>query len=123
MNDAGADIGAEAQPGEPRHARSTGEALPVLGVVAFVDLYWNEQWSTSVGYSLVRIDNSDGQAPNAFHMGQYALANLLFMPVPEIDVRRRVPVRPPRQLHDGFDVNDLQAPVLVQVQLLVPARR
>ena len=29
----------------------------------------------------VRITNSDGQAPEAFHLGQYALANILYYPV------------------------------------------
>ncbi len=31
---------------------------------------------------MISIDNSDGQAPTAFHQGQYALVNLLFYPVP-----------------------------------------
>ena len=36
-----------------------GEALPILGIVAFLDLNWSDEWTSTVGYSLVDIDNSD----------------------------------------------------------------
>lgn len=79
MNDGGPDIGAQNNPGNAM-TPVVGKALPILGVVAFIDLYWTERWSSSTGYSLVNIDNSDAQSLNAFHRGQYALANLLFYP-------------------------------------------
>jgi len=53
----------------------------VLGLVAFYDRTWNEQWTSTIGYSLVHIENSDGQAASAFRLGQYALVNLLWTPV------------------------------------------
>jgi len=40
--------------------------------------------TSTVGYSMVDIDNSDLQAPEAFQTGQYALANVLFYPVPHL---------------------------------------
>jgi len=50
-------------------------------VVAFYDRTWSDKWTSSFGYSSVDIDNSDGQTADAFHKGQYALANLLYYPV------------------------------------------
>ena len=78
MNDAPADVGIETGEG--------GVALPVTGIVAFLDHTWNEKFSTSVGYSQIEIDNSSGQSPDAFKLGQYALANLLYTPVPNVMV-------------------------------------
>ena len=74
MNDATADVGAVTGP-------DVGEALPLVGVVAFYDRTWSEKWTSSFGYSLVDIDNSNAQAADAFKKGQYALANLLYYPV------------------------------------------
>ena len=83
MNDAPADIGVEANPGNPQQPL-IGKALPMQGIVAFYDINWNEKFSTSVGYSRLDIDNSDGQANNAFKSGQYALANILYYPVKNV---------------------------------------
>ena len=74
MNDATVDVGAVLN-------ANVGEALPLLGVVAFYDRTWSDKWTSSFGYSSVDIDNSDGQTADAFHKGQYALANLLYYPV------------------------------------------
>ena len=80
MNDAPVDIGIK------NNFSSTtkpvlGVPLPVLGVVAFVDHNWNDKFSSSFGYSMIDIENSDGQAASAFHRGQYAIANLMYYPV------------------------------------------
>jgi len=56
-------------------------ALPVLGVSGFIDHNWNEKFSSSVGYSMIDIDNSDAQGASAFEKGQYAIANLMYYPV------------------------------------------
>jgi hypothetical protein len=61
-----------------------GSALPVLGVVAFYDRYWSDRWSSSVGYSLVNIDNEPLQLPAEFHRGQYGLVNLLHYPTKNV---------------------------------------
>jgi hypothetical protein len=80
MNDAPADVGLEPSTDPARPV--VGRALPVLGAVAFLDHTWNDKWSSSVGYSMVDIQNSAGQLPDAFKNGQYALVNLLATPVP-----------------------------------------
>ena len=76
MNDAPADVGIDTVDG--------AVALPVTGIVAFLDHTWNSKFSSSIGYSQVDIDNADGQSPDAFKLGQYALANVLYTPVPNV---------------------------------------
>jgi hypothetical protein len=83
MNDAPVDIGTKLNPGNPARP-ITGEALPMIGIVAFYDFYWNEKFSTAVGYSRLDIDNSDGQLPDAFKNGQYGLVNILYYPVKNV---------------------------------------
>jgi hypothetical protein len=80
MNDAPADVGIENNPGNAT-APVKGVALPLLGLVAFLDHTWNERFSTAIGYSMIDIDNTDGQDPSAFKRGDYALGNLLYSPM------------------------------------------
>jgi DcaP outer membrane protein len=79
MNDAPVDVAVVANPGDPSRPIK-GVALPVVGLVAFLDHKWSEKWSSAIGYSRVDIDNTSGQTPNAFRVGQYALGNLLYSP-------------------------------------------
>jgi len=83
MNDAPADVAIDAI-----NASTTNPvdvvALPVTGVVAFLDHNWNEKFSSAIGYSMIDIDNAGAQAPSAFHRGQYAIGNLMYYPVPNI---------------------------------------
>jgi hypothetical protein len=83
FNDAPIDIGVVTNFGNVRRP-FLGEALPVWGAVAYLDHNWNKMWSTSLGYSRVSIDNSDGQLPEDFRIGQYASINLLSTPAPNI---------------------------------------
>jgi hypothetical protein len=79
MNDAPVDVGIQnnfANPTTP----IVGKALPITAVVLFYDRTWNDKWTSTVGYSMVDIDNSDGQEASAFKKGQYALGNLLYHP-------------------------------------------
>lgn len=83
MNDAPVDVGIENQLNNPV-TPIKGVALPVKGLVIFLDHTWNDQWTSTGGYSRIDIDNSDGQSPDAFKTGQYALGNLLYSPVPNV---------------------------------------
>jgi hypothetical protein len=83
MNDATTDIGIKNNPGNPSQP-ILGVALPVTGIVAFFDHNWNQKFSTSVGYSSVAIDNADASAASAFKRGDYAIANLMYMPVERV---------------------------------------
>jgi hypothetical protein len=79
MNDAPADIGIKNNPSDPQQP-VLGVPLPVLGIVAFFDMQWNEKFSSSLGYSMANITNSESQDPSAFKLGQYGIANLLYYP-------------------------------------------
>ena len=97
------------EPGDPEQP-VVGEALPVLGVVAFYDLNWNDKWTQLDRLLAARHDNSsDRQADDAFETGQYALVNLLYYPAHERHDRPRAPVGPAReQLSDGWSVDDFR---------------
>ena len=107
MNDAPADIGIENQFGNSSRPIE-GVPLPMLGLVAFLDINWSDKMSSTIGYSSLDIDNSTGQADNAFATGQYALANVLFYPAkgvmfgPEIQWGKR------ENFRDGFTSDDLR---------------
>ena len=48
---------------------------------AFADVQWSKHWSSTIGYSMDKVDNTNFQSGSAFHSGQYALVNLLWSPV------------------------------------------
>jgi hypothetical protein len=83
MNDSPVDVGLVSNPGDPSRPVE-GEALPITGVVAFIDHKWSEKWGTTIGYSRQDIDNSELQAPDAFKVGEYALGNIVYYPVPTV---------------------------------------
>ena len=80
MKDAPTDVGIETNPGDPARP-IIGVALPMLGLVGFVDHNWSEKFSSSIGYSRLDITNSDGQLASAFSSGQYIVGNLMSYPV------------------------------------------
>jgi hypothetical protein len=106
-NDAPVDIGIQNNLSNPK-TPIVGKALPILGIVAFLDLNWNAKWTSSVGYSLVDIDNSDGQADNAFKRGQYALANILYYPAKNVMLGPEVQWGKRENFRDGFSSDDVR---------------
>jgi hypothetical protein len=107
MNDAPVDVGIVNNFGDPiRPIR--GRALPVLGIVTFLDHTWSKRFSTSVGYSMENISNSDGQAPSAFRRGHYGLLNLLFYPVDKAMVGGEFQWGRRENFSDGWGVNDFR---------------
>jgi hypothetical protein len=107
MNDAPVDIGVKNNLSNPV-TPVVGKALPVLGVVAFLDLNWNAKWTSTVGYSLVNIDNSDAQAANAFKRGQYALANILYYPTSNLFLGPELQWGKRENFKDGFSSDDVR---------------
>jgi hypothetical protein len=102
MNDAPTDIGIEndfSNTAKP----IKGVALPILGLVAFVDVNWSDKFSSSIGYSMVDIDNSSGQADDAFKRGQYALVNLLYYPTENVMAGIEFQYGDRENFRDGFD--------------------
>jgi hypothetical protein len=107
MNDAPTDIGIVRNPGD-LVTPITGKALGLWGFTAFMDLNWSERFTSTVGYSMLDIDNTSGQAADAFDRGAYALANILYYPTsgmflgPEIQWGKR------ENFQDHFSSDDLR---------------
>ena len=83
FNDAPVDIGIEnnfSNSSQP----IKGVPLPDLGLVAFLDYNWTDKLTSSIGYSSTTITNSDGQAADAYHKGQYIVGNLLYNPIKNV---------------------------------------
>ncbi len=83
MNDSPTDIAIERNPGSTT-SPIVGKPVPVMGIVAFLDHAWSDKWSSTLGYSLADHDNLEGQAPDSYKKGQYALFNLLYSPVANV---------------------------------------
>jgi hypothetical protein len=83
MNDSPVDIGVKNNLSNPVRP-IIGKPIPIIGIVAFVDHTWNEQFTSTFGYSRQDNDNTDAQAADAFKNGQYALGNLLYTPLPNV---------------------------------------
>jgi hypothetical protein len=107
MNDAPTDVGIELNPTDPLRPIK-GVALPMLGIVAFLDHNWNKRFSTSIGYSMLDIENSDGQSANAFGRGHYALGNLLYYPVDNVMVGGELQWGRRENFQDGFTSEDVR---------------
>src|SRR5262249_32624456 len=85
-----------------------GQGLELLGVTAFCDFKWNDYFTSTVGYSGIWIENSDGQLPSAFHSGQYALGNLLIHPTRDMFFGGEFQWGRRTNNSDGFAVNDFR---------------
>lgn len=105
MNDAPIDIGPKINFGNPVRP-AQGVPLPVLGVVAFLDHNWSDHFSSSVGYSMVNIENSNAESPSDYHQGHYALTNLLYSPVPNVTLGGEFQYGRRVNFSDGFNAND-----------------
>jgi hypothetical protein len=101
MNDSPVDVGVVPNPGNTV-TPVVGEPLAVIGVVAFLDHKWNDEFSTSVGYSLADHDNTEAQAPTAYKRGHYALGNVLYTPVPNAMVGGEFQWGRRENFSDGF---------------------
>ena len=108
MNDAPVDVGIEFTPGGDPRRPITGVALPMYSLVAFLDHTWNKRFSTAIGYSMLNIDNSNGQAPDAFHRGHYGLGNLLYYPVENVMVGGELQWGRRENFLDGFTSDDVR---------------
>jgi hypothetical protein len=82
MNDGGMDLAPDGS--TTTAAGLSAKAVPLLGVSAYYDVWWSDKWSSSVGYAFTQVDNTDFQTPDAFHLGQYASANILYYPVKDV---------------------------------------
>src|ERR1051325_2471422 len=108
MNDAPVDVGIELTPGGDPRRPIKGVALPMWSMVAFLDHNWNKRFSTAIGYSFMDIDNSNGQAADAFHRGHYGLGNLLFYPTDNVMIGGELQWGRRENFLDGFKSDDFR---------------
>jgi hypothetical protein len=108
MNDAAEDVGIELTPGGDPRRPITGVALPMYSLVAFLDHNWNKRFSTAIGYSMLNVDNSNGQAPNAYRRGHYGLGNLLYYPVDNVMIGGELQWGRRENFLDGFASDDVR---------------
>ena len=107
MNDAPVDIGVARTNSTNPRTPVKGVALPVLGVMAYLDHTWNKRFASSIGYSMLNISNSDGQTPDAFRRGHYASGNILFFPVDNVMIGSEVIWGRRENFLDGFSSEDV----------------
>jgi len=107
MNDSPVDAGIVRQPGNAV-TPVTAEAIPLLGITAFIDHAWSSRWSSSVGYSMQDNDNREGSNPDAFRRGHYAVGNLLFTPVPNVMAGGELQWARRENFSDGFSSDGLK---------------
>ena len=105
MNDAPVDVGIQLNTTNPQRP-ILGVALPALGFSTYLDHTWSKQFTSAFGYSMVNIENSDGQANDAFHRGHYASTNLLFTPVENAMVGAEFLWGRRQNFRDGFSSDD-----------------
>lgn len=72
MNDGGADLAPEAD--------LRAASVRSIGWLAYYNHTWADAWTSSLGFSEHRQDNTGGQLGSAFHSGRYASTNLLWSP-------------------------------------------
>ena len=110
MNDAPVDVGIQNNFGNPL-TPVVGKALPIFTFVAFFDHTWNDKFTSTVGYSMADISNSDAQAADAFKRGDYALVNLLYYPVPNFFCGPELQWVQRENFRDGWKVDDFRVQV------------
>jgi hypothetical protein len=81
MNDATIDLVIDQDDPTAQLKAEDAKALPVMGIVAFVDHKWNEKYASAIGFSSINLDIPDQYSANTFKSGQYAVANVTYTPV------------------------------------------
>jgi hypothetical protein len=84
MNDGGMDVGPKLAVDSAPPGGQSIEAVPLLGMSAYYDHYWNDRFSSSIGYSFNEVDNTAGQTPDTYKKGQYTSVNLLYYPAEKV---------------------------------------
>lgn len=91
LNDGGIDLAPD--------SRLRATTVPVVGWLLFYDRWWNDRWSSSIGWSGVDMDNTRGQDDDAFDTLDYGLVNLLHYPADNIMVGAEL-------IHGALSLND-----------------
>ncbi len=97
MNDGGVDLA----PSSAFEAQTVTQ----YGWLAYWDHYWGDQWSTTLGWSRNRQDNTGGQNGSAFHATDYGNLNLLYYPTNNVMVGGEL-IYGKLEQKDGSDADD-----------------
>jgi hypothetical protein len=84
MNDGGTDLAPRTLTPAGAPTQLKPAAVPVLGVMAYLEHRWNDHWTTTGGYSMTQVDNTNFQSASAYHRGEYASVNLLYNPIKSV---------------------------------------
>jgi cell division protein FtsB len=106
MNDAPVDVGIALTHSTNPRTPFKGVALPVTAFMSYLDHTWSKRFSSSIGYSMLNITNSDGDLASAFHRGHYASGNFLFYPVDNVMVGTELIWGKRTNFQDGFSSDD-----------------
>jgi len=79
MNDGGVDLAPGGSVTDPN-----AEAVPLLGISAYLNHSWNDRFTSAFGWSQTSVDNTSLQADDAFSRGQYASANVIYYPTKNV---------------------------------------
>jgi hypothetical protein len=107
MNDGGMDLAPAATFVQSSVTGVEAEAVPLTGVVVYYDHYWNDRWSSSIGYSYTEVDNTNFQSDDTFNKGEYASVNLLHSPAENLLVGGEL-LYGSRTNNDGADGDDIR---------------
>jgi len=86
MNDGGMDLAPAANWNSGVVTDLEAEAVALTGALAYYDHWWSDRWSSSIGYSITKVDNTNFQDPGAFSKIDYASGNLLYYPADNVMV-------------------------------------
>ena len=106
LNDAPVDVAIERTNSSDPRRPIKGVSLPAFAMSAYLDHTWSKRFSSALGYSVVNIENTEGQADNAYHRGHYASTNLLFYPVDNAMVGAEFIWGKRENFRDGFSPDD-----------------
>jgi outer membrane DcaP-like protein len=107
MNDAPVDVGIAFTHSSNPRTPIKGVALPMWAVMAYLDHVWNKRFSSSIGYSMIDISNSEGQTPDAFRRGHYGSGNILYYPVDNVMIGSELIWGRRENFLDGFSSEDV----------------
>lgn len=104
MNDAPTDVALKTDvSASPKPVKAV--PLPIFSFVAFLEHKWSSKFSSTIGYSMLTINNTDGQDDDAFHKGQYAIANILYTPTDNIMAGIEYQLATRSNFKDGWDAS------------------
>lgn len=83
------------------------EAMSSYGLMLYYDHYWNDAWSSSIGFSTNNNDLNALQNPDAIEQVTYASTNLIYQPFPSFLAGLEA-LYGERENHDGTDGTDFR---------------